>query len=1059
MREQSSQRRWQSPGNWTAALLLWAALLSQIAAQQPVPAVLADSASPASDTLWVILLAPETETDHSLARTTAGRDVARLVEAFQTFETRQRARVMRVELQGERADSEILREEISRIRQNCAPQDTILFIYIGAAFADENSPGDWRLALTPDLTSGTQGTSKGLRPQDLHTWLSALPSQKIALFMDLLVTPVNVANAREAAESLAAPFLAPAKPARKAADLEVAALRSKSSSQSKDEEPGRFSLLIFAANKEEHLESPTSPVSYFTVGLHRALAEDLADALPSGDTDGRISIAEAGRRIRLVFQENWTQPAPETERLIYPAGHSANSWFFGRRPERLAVLQEWRTRLSSIASQGKMDPRLLVEARMMLDGEMNLSAIPMELRGDYLALLGRLCRENIGPEDFAVQRAVVLRVPLAAGAESENSGSFLATLWRQIPLAAKIATLLVLLALILYIPLRYIFLRMRHTAPPAENAASAASGRAAAPVAKKGGKKGAPPAKPAPIQTSIRPVSGPGSPNPPSPPSGIRKPAAAAPAPPPSKAMAPAPAPSAARPAISTPPLEAEMDHPGDDEDAGVAPPSIADLKARALGSAPSAPPPPVISPKGGDISTSPGELDDELDLGAGASARATAPAAPGAPPAPPPPHPAEPPAPGKSIKQIDLGVDLDLDAPTVLPGVTPISIAPLSPARRKEPSAPPAVSAPAVHTPTPLPLGPGGASREFPSPPPLSPGSAGHSGPPPSREMRRVEPADLKGYRPVPLSLAPGRATPSNPDTPTPRAMKPVISPGVLPAVIRAWDLEWTGPVGRSRFRFMLGGHIELGRPARTPSATEEHLFISLLPVGEDGKPDAQLISMLSRQAFALDLTTEGVRLTVNNKASAHVSQDPLRPYWDWDNLLPASQKLITPDQTLWISPHFGERLAPISIRCLREPGASSIPCCAEMRFDVTFPDLVGLSVLLAGIQSELKWGGDASCQLAPGVGEGPKLYIQFAAREEGLVITPSAEAKWIRRQGRMLDDHSLLLGGASAAQWDTEEGEISLKLTPHALPRITVKSAPAAAPPGKGGEAEESK
>ena len=287
------------------------------------------------------------------------------------------------------------------------------------------------------------------------------------------------------------------------------------------------------------------------------------------------------------------------------------------------------------------------------------------------------------------------------------------------------------------------------------------------------------------------------------------------------------------------------------------------------------------------------------------------------------------------------------------------------------------------------------------------------------------------------------------------------LISPGVLPAIIRAWDFEWTGPMARARYRIFLGNHLELGRPARAAGG-EGNLFVSLLPIGEDGKPSATLLSMLSRQALGIDLRADAAKITVMNKASVHISPDPLRPYWDWDNAMPGADRICPPGETIWISPHFGKVLAPISIKTISTAGQAEAACAIEMHFDALFFDLVAICIVMIDEDFELIWGVGPNAQLAPNVGEGPQLWLSVKATRQGMVVAPLNNGVWTRRQGKMMDDASLLLGGVSALRWDTDRGEISLKLTPHALPGPRTSTgfmtapdatmiAPAPAPPKK--------
>jgi hypothetical protein len=273
-------------------------------------------------------------------------------------------------------------------------------------------------------------------------------------------------------------------------------------------------------------------------------------------------------------------------------------------------------------------------------------------------------------------------------------------------------------------------------------------------------------------------------------------------------------------------------------------------------------------------------------------------------------------------------------------------------------------------------------------------------------------------------------------------------LSPGVLPAVIRAWDFEWTGPVARTRYRLFLGDHLEMGRPGPTRDAHDAELVISLLPVGEDHKPNAALIAMLSRQAFVVDLTEEGTRVKVLNKASAHMSPDPHRPYWDWDNPMPGAERLIAPSETLWVSPHFGKQVAPISVRTVSSGESETGPFGCELRFDPVFHDLAGTSVLLLPETFGFHWGAESALQVSPGVGEGSEALLHLRVTGEGLTATPLGDGTWTRRQGRMVREQTLLLGGVSSVEWKSERGDVALKMVPHALPRLGV-SAPRSGPP----------
>lgn len=241
---------------------------------------------------------------------------------------------------------------------------------------------------------------------------------------------------------------------------------------------------------------------------------------------------------------------------------------------------------------------------------------------------------------------------------------------------------------------------------------------------------------------------------------------------------------------------------------------------------------------------------------------------------------------------------------------------------------------------------------------------------------------------------------------------------------------------MARSRFRLLCGNHLELGRPAGLQAPGDSSLFISLLPVGENGKPNTSLLAMLSRQALAIDLRGDGANLTVQNKASVHMSPDPLRPYWDWDNPMPGTERIIALGETLWVSPHFGKILAPISIRTLPTAGSTACSCAVEMHFDAVFFDLVAICVILMDENFDLVWGAPPQGQVVPNIGEGPEPLLRTQVTPKGLVIKPLRQGVWTRRQGAMVDEDSLLLGGVSAVEWKTEHGDYSLKLTPHALP-----------------------
>jgi hypothetical protein len=926
--------------------------------------------------LYVLLVGIDKvdEGEHGLSRRTASRSLDRVARAMESLKVPGKADVFLERLSGKEATAANVEKTWETLQTRTSDNDLIILYYLGAIFFADNDAGSglWKLAVAETLDEDEAKPAQGLSLEKLSELLRKTSSRRTVCFLDVLAWKSEGANAHEAAGKLADTVAR-----EKAAAIVVAALSG------------------------THLESPTAMESFSAQGLSYAIEAREADALPSGDTDGFITVSEVTGRMISFIKSQWDAEDPAMQRSEVIRGLPSQPWKMGVIPERRAQLHEWRVQLGEKWGDKSVDSRLLLEAIRILEGEESVESIPPHLRGALITLIGRYNQGDFSRAEYPLQRSIVLGIPFADTQEpiDRQGDSF----WKALPIAPRIAFIIIPVALLVYLLAR--FLLHRHGVVVLDETTESAparggsSGKSAAPGAAANSKsaRGQPAIRPvgspvAPSGGSSRAAGGVGSISlsapqrvAPTPPSSIRRVGGGEPPSPPKVSSVPA--------AVPAPPPRIEEEV--------VAPPSLAELRARAVAEQPLV-----------------GEIDAELDIMLDMRESQAHPPAPAA-STPPPPQPPQPICQQTSaMESAPPLVDLDLDVELVR-DQNPSVPQPLS----KEMTPPKPLPALPVSTPpgplTPLPVksAPGFAP---PTPSPVRPTLGG-------------KPVSGDATQPPSARIL---VKPGTPPPPKSDSRLPAISPGVLPAVIRAWDLEWMGPMARSRFRLLCGGHLELGRPAGLQTPSDSSLFISLLPVGENGKPNASLLAMLSRQALAVDLRGDGAKLTVQNKASVHMSPDPLRPYWDWDNPMPGAERIIALGETLWVSPHFGKILAPISIRTLTTAGSTACSCAVEMHFDAVFFDLVAICIILMDENFEMVWGPPPQGQIVPNIGEGPEPLLRTQITPRGLVVKPLQNGVWTRRQGAMVDEESLLLGGVSAVEWKTERGDYSLKLTPHALP-----------------------
>ncbi len=1015
---------------------------------------------PPQGKLWCLLIGVGGSEKTQFGRSTALQDVQRIADTFKSQNKTSAFSVSVQALVDRAASTQAIQSSLADIAAQSKPGDGILIYYMGVAFSEPRaaSGAAWRLATGETLAAQANPVGTGFSVHEFGDWLAEIHDRRIAVIADLLVFPSKGNDVQSALSELAATL----DKASKGIASSAPSAPPRATSRPRH---GGYACFFIGSKDEALLETSMATVGLSALGFTRGLAEDLADELPSGNTDGLITLAEVLRYLEKTISEVHPAANPPQEPLHWLDDAPGETWTIASRPQRMAELAEWRKIVGMKATQMKMDPRLLVEARRVLDREIDIKTVPWHLRGAYLVLIGKLCREEIKPDAFLAQRDLILGNPMPTEGKSKERLSLSANLWAQLSTVTKLVVLGVLGALAAYFVGRLLALRLRAAsqaaaqAPPREKPKAAAKPAAAKSASSKASASSGP-------QLIVPPAIVP-----------VNQPAPTPPKARPAMASASSPGyPSSAQPAIQAP--AQPVDH---DEDLDIAhdeeayseerPPTIADLRAQAMGT-----PAPVVamSPQAAPSTESSSELDDDFDTTHGGHppveekplAPAAAPASPAEPVAGPPAEQAIPlppaadisPAkelPSKESKPIktppkplpalasaptqlpskesgeEMGIDLDLDAFEQSKDITiaPIaSIAPVGPTAHPIPTPPKAMAPVAAHKPE-------GAAP-----------AGGMGTPPPTSKLQAIgkplarETGSSPGLRETP---SPQKSAVTRSSTPL-----PVISPGVLPAIIQAWDVEWIGPVGRSRYRLLLGNALELGRPSASRSESDSNLYLSLLPVGEDGKPSTELLSMLSRKAFLLGLEPECVRIEVHNKASAHASPDPLRPYWDWDNPMPGSERKVASGTSMWVSPHFGKKLAPISVRALPSQGKAPSTCAAELRFDVTFQDLVATCVLLMDKEFECTWGGGPQALIVPNVGEQPALLLLMRVQEEGLVIRPLVEAEWNRRQGKMLNEASLLLGGASSLTWKVPGGDIAVKFSPQALPRLAPRTSPPSGP-----------
>lgn len=912
------------------ALFVWGS-----ASGQPAPfsdEVSAEFPELRAEGICAVLVGVGNQSSSDLSRLTSQTDLEEIDDALRQLGEHAGRPVEVAAVAGDEATLPGIRQALAACGGPDAPKGLALFYYVGALVtAPGGAPNPWLLSTAETFESG----SEGLPLTDLPETLRPLAGRTGFAVFDVLVDSPS-GNAQEAARALAS-----------------AVRRS------------GLPVVVLASRKPDYLESPASADSYLARALSEALTSPRADQVPTGDTDGRITLVEISRFLRQRVQDEWLK-APTPDMAALDIGTFRSDYrAVAARPTRLAQIESWQELLSQLSSDGGLDPRLAVEARQVLAGQHTLETVPEDRRADLIGLVGRLVQGDISKEDYGFQRSIVLGSAgqITGGTAGHKPGAG-GGWWSGLPFAVRMLLIAGIGGVIVYLISRLYLLRtpqeQQDTLPVMADDFLTIGGDVGKPLGQtKGGKSDSQKPRvgqPAAIR-SIRPVrDGSSATGSPSMSRGVTAPSPSRGVPAPASELRPSPA--------SLPPGRTSVE--GEEGFDNVErPPSIAELKARFSQKASEAELEsfPAASPLGADGGS---DAVKEVDLDLDAAISEMPDQVPG----------------GFDIRTVAFaspetpGVDL-VDAPTPRPGSLP----------------------PVGRPPAPGPSGPA-MPRSVPLP--------------------RTQPPAASG--PAQRSDVAGLA----------------VSPGVLPAIIRAWDLEWTGPMARSRFRILLGSHLEMGRPSRAREGDEADLSISLLPVGEDRRPNAALIAMLSRKAFAVDLVPDGVRVSILNKASAHVSPDPHRPYWDWDNPMPGTERLIGPADTLWVSPHFGKSLAPVAIRALSTAGGGPIACAAEMSFDATFHDLAGISVLLIPEDFDLLWGSETSSQVAPNVGEEPSPWLRASFSVQGLTLLPLQGGKWTRRQGRMLDEQTLLLGGVSSVEWKTDRGEMALKVTPHALPRV---------------------